>query len=135
VSVSHILKTLAVAVAIDFAIARLSKRPKVFYVNNLPFNYNAQTIPPLGIFVKKNQSNNNKLIEHELVHWEQYRRSGAIFYYAKYGIQKMIYGYDRMPMEIEARAKLGESDYCQTNYTKCVRNGNSSTISNAKFRS
>ena len=42
------------------------------------------------------------------------------------------FGYDKMPMEMEARAN--ESDYCKENYTECVRNGKSNTVNNPNFR-
>lgn len=42
------------------------------------------------------------------------------------------FGYDKMPMEIEARKN--ESDYCKNNYTECVRNGTAKTVYNPNFR-
>ncbi len=119
---------------IDFAIAKLHKKPKIIYKKKLPFNYNAQTLPPFGIRVQTEDKNNKLLLKHELVHWGQYRKTGAIIYYLKYALQKSIYGYDKMPMEIDARKKVGENEYCQNNYTECVRNGKSITIKEKNFR-
>lgn len=92
------------------------------------------TIPPFGIFISENEKDNEKLIAHEKIHWEQYKKTGAILFSLKYLYQKMRYGYDKMPMEIEARKKLNESDFCQENYTQCVRNGQSVTVQNTLFR-
>lgn len=120
--------------AIDFIIARLNKYPKIYHKDRLPFNYNAQTLPPFGIRVQTEDKDNKLLLEHELVHWQQYRKTGAIIYYIKYALQKSIYGYDKMPMEIEARKQIGENEYCQINYTECVKNGQSITIKEPYFR-
>ncbi len=98
------------------------------------FNYNAQTLPPFGIWVQKEDKDNKLLLKHELVHWEQYRKTGAIIYYLKYVFQKATKGYDKMPMEVEARKRVGENEYCQINYTECVRMGNSITIKEQNFR-
>lgn len=118
---------------LDFLVAKVNK-PKIFIVDNLPLNYNAQTIPPFGIYIKRNHSKNPKLIQHEMIHWKQYKKTGAIIFYLKYLAQKSLYGYDKMPMEIESRIATGENTKCLYNYTKCVKNGNSSTIYNPNFR-
>jgi len=130
----HILFGIGAVLAVDYLIARINKKPKITYKQKLPFNYNAQTLPPFGINIQNEDKNNQLLIKHELVHWEQYRKTGAIVYYLKYALQKAIYGYDKMPMEIEARKQIGENEYCQNNYTECVRNGQSITIKEQNFR-
>lgn len=118
---------------VDYLIAQCNK-PRIFVRKKLPNNYNAMTIPPFGIFISENEKDNEKLIAHEKIHWEQYKKTGAILFSLKYLYQKMRYGYDKMPMEIEARKKLNESDFCQENYTQCVRNGQSVTVQNTLFR-
>ena len=94
--------------------------------------YNAQTLPPFGIFINKSQANNKALLEHELVHWRQYQKAGLLPYYFNYTKELVTHGYDKMPMEIAARAN--ESSHCKTNYTQCVRKGKSKTIFNPTFR-
>lgn len=130
----NILIGVGAVLAVDFAIAKINKTPKIIYLNKLPLNYNAQTIPPFGILIQSEDKNNTNLLKHELVHWEQYRKTGAIIFYLKYAFQKIFYGYDKMPIEIEAREKVGESEYCITNITDCVRNGQSITIFDPNFR-
>ena len=105
----------------------------VFYKKKLIRNYNARTVPPFGIFIKDSEKGNKDLLNHELVHWEQYRELGLLKYYGGYLTQMGKYGYDKMPMEIEARGN--ESEYCKKNYTECVRSGVAKTIHNPKFRS
>ncbi|NDD83697.1 SET domain-containing protein-lysine N-methyltransferase [bacterium] len=116
----------------DYLFAQIN-RPKIVYVDNRK-NINASTIPPFGIYINKEQVDNELLLKHELVHWEQYKRTGAILFYIRYLAEKMIYGYDKMPLEIEARKKCNESDFCIDNYTECVRSGKALTVSNPNFR-
>lgn len=131
----NILLGIAAVLTADYLIAQCNKKPKVIVKNKLPFNYNAQTLPPFCIKISAENKDNGLLLKHELTHWEQYRKTGAIIYYLKYGLQKAAYGYDKMPMEIEARKKVGETEYCQNNYTNCVRTGQSKTVQNKNFRS
>lgn len=70
------------------------KEAPIYYVDRLTNNYNARTIPPFGIFVAKDQANNKNLIDHERVHWEQYRRMGLFRFYLEYARQFNTYGYD-----------------------------------------
>jgi hypothetical protein len=130
-----ILLAIIIVLIIDYLIAKLNRFPKFEYKGKLPFNYNAQTLPPFGIIVQNGEKGNDLLISHELVHWEQYRKTGAIIYYLKYLFQKIMYGYDEMPMEIEARKRVGENKFCQINYTQCVREGESITVKEQNFRS
>ena len=113
-------------------VQRNRKKPPVFYRKKLAKNYNARTIPPFGIFIKEDEKNNKELLEHELTHWKQYEEKGFIDYYVDYTKQMKQFGYDKMPMEIEARKN--ESDYCKNNYTECVRNGTAKTVYNPNFR-
>jgi len=106
--------------------------PAPVYYTNLLSGYNAQTIPPFGIFVSENQRGNEALIQHERIHWKQYQRKGLLGFAYDYFAEKKRYGYDRMPMEIEARAN--ENDFVKQNYTIAVRNGVAKTVYNPGFR-
>jgi SET domain len=116
----------------DYLLAQVNK-PRIVYVENRK-NINASTVPPFGIYINKEQIDNELLLKHELVHWEQYKRTGAIIFFIRYIVEAMVYGYDSMPLEIEARKKCGESQYCIENYTECVRTGQAKTVSNPNFR-
>ena len=109
-----------------------NRPPKIYYVKSLPKGYNAQTIPPFGIFIKEEYKNNMELLEHELVHWKQYQRMNLLPFYFQYFKELREYGYDNAPMEIEAR--FIENDFCKKNYTQCVRDGIAKTISNKNFK-
>ena len=78
-------------------------QPKIIPVKWLPFNLRGATLPPFGIFIKHDHINNQKIINHDLIHWKQYKRMGLLLYYFRYAIQLIIIGYDTMPMEMEAR--------------------------------
>lgn len=95
-------------------------------------NYSARTIPPFGIYIKESEKDNQALIDHELIHWKQYQDGGLLNYYLTYASQMKQYGYDKMPMEQEARTN--ESDYCKENYTECVKDGQAKTVYNPNFR-
>jgi len=109
------------------------QQPTINYVDRVPLNFNAVTVPPIGIYINKNQQANAALLKHELVHWQQYQRMGLLNYYLQYAKGHLVNGYDLNPMEIEARAN--ESDYCKANYTSCVRNGTANTVQLKTFRS
>lgn len=111
---------------------RRRKSIPVYIRKSLAGNYNARTIPPFGIYVKEGEQNNEALINHEKVHWKQYQEKGLIGFYSQYAKEIKEFGYDNMPMEIEAREN--ETEHCKHNYTQCVRAGESSTIYNPAFR-
>lgn len=90
------------------------KQPKIYYVLWILPPYRAITIPPFGIFIKKKHKGNQKLLNHDLVHWQQYQRMGLFMFYFKYLKQFLTYGYDKMPMEIEARYE--EDEYTKKHY-------------------
>ena len=110
--------------------ARASK-PKVFYKNKLVGGFNAITIPPIGIFISNDQKNNDQLLAHELIHWEQYQKEGLLPYLFNYATEAMAHGYDQNAYEVAARTN--ESDYCKANYTECVRSGAARTVHNPSF--
>ncbi|MDT9500409.1 hypothetical protein [Capnocytophaga canimorsus] len=109
-----------------------NSKPKIYYRDNIIFGYNAVTIPLFGIFISSKEKDNLNLLNHELVHWQQYRRMGFILFYFRYFFEMIYYGYDASPMEIEAR--YIENDFCKLNYSHCVRNGLSNTVRNKDFR-
>jgi len=110
---------------------RQKSNVSVYYVNSILGNYNALTIPPIGIFITKSERGNQELLNHELLHWEQYKREGLIMI-PKYIVENLRNGYDKNSYEIESR--VNENDYCKYNYTECVRSGISKTLSNPNFR-
>lgn len=124
-----------IAGLIGFVIANeiaKTKPPTIRYVRKLMGNHNGACIPPFGVFIDQKQMGNSDILTHEMIHWKQYQRKGLIKYYGDYLSQYLKYGYDAMPMELEARAN--ETAYCQQNYTKCVRNGTAKTVYNPNFR-
>lgn len=62
-------------------------------------------LAPWGIFILPEHLANQRLTRHELVHWQQYRRMGAVKYYLTYLYQVIRYGYRNAPMEREARGE------------------------------
>lgn len=79
------------------------KEPKIYYVKWLLPPFRAMTIPPFGIFIKQKYKGNEHILQHDLIHWKQYKRMGIILYYFRYFFQLITIGYDTMPMEMEAR--------------------------------
>ncbi|MGG8495969.1 hypothetical protein ACQY1Q_06110 [Tenacibaculum sp. TC6] len=111
---------------------RLKKQVKVYYVDSMPFGFNGLAIPPFGIFIDKKHKGNKNLLLHEIVHWKQFQENGLLLFLIKFFFYQIKYGYDKNPMEIEAR--FNESDFCKCNYTFCVKNGIAKTVSNPNFR-
>ena len=66
--------------------------------------YAGITLPPVGIYLLAERMEDQRLRRHELAHWEQYRRMGTIRFYAVYLWWLARVGYERHPMELEARA-------------------------------
>lgn len=126
------MKKVIIGLAVFSFLRRFENNPPIFYVDKIPFNYNGLTIPPFGIFIKKGLPNNENLVLHEMTHWQQFQRNGLLLFLVKYLLYNAKYGYDQNPFEIEAR--FMESDFCQSNYTYCVRNGLSVTVENQNFR-
>lgn len=107
------------------------KEPDIFYVRFLPFGFNGMIIPPFGIFILLKHKGNVNLLNHELIHWKQYKRMSLFVFYFTYLFEMLKYGYDLAPMEIEAR--YVESDFCKLNYSDCVRSGVAKTVSSDVF--
>lgn len=82
----------------------LSKENKVYYLPfDIPGSQMAATIPPFGIFIESKYKTNTDLLNHELVHWDQYNRMGFIGFYKTYISEYIKYGRKYGPMEVEAR--------------------------------
>ena len=109
-----------------------NKNPSIYITNKLPKNFNATTIPPFGIYINESEKDNQALIKHELIHWKQYQEKGLLHYYLDYFRQLKKFGYDKMPMEEDARKN--ENGFCKENYTECVRDGTAKTVHNPDFR-
>lgn len=95
---------------------KIKSRPKIFYVSWVLSPYRAMTIPPIGIFIKEEFKNNQKILNHDLVHWRQYKERGLWKFYYNYFKEFLKYGYNKMPMEMEARYE--EDDYARINYSE-----------------
>lgn len=66
--------------------------------------YAGITLPPFGIFIVSERINDERLIRHEQVHWQQAQKLGVARFYVQYLWFNLRYGYHNNPMEIEARA-------------------------------
>jgi len=56
----------------------------------LPFIINGITLMPFGIFIRKGQENNKRLINHESIHAQQQKELLFIFFYILYGIDFIL---------------------------------------------
>jgi hypothetical protein len=90
------------------------KQPKIYYVSWVIPPFRAMTVPPFGIFVKKKFKGDKQILNHDLIHWKQYKRMGLFMYYFRYFMQLLLIGYDTMPMEMEARQN--DDDTTKWNY-------------------
>lgn len=71
------------------------------------FGFSGITLPPFGIYILAEHLADNRLIRHELAHWEQYRRMGLLHFVVAYLWGLLRHGYRNHPMEIEARKAEG----------------------------
>ncbi|MFH1178292.1 MAG: hypothetical protein V1711_01015 [bacterium] len=72
------------------------KNPKVYYVRRILPPYRAMTIPPFGIFISLQYKDDEKILNHEMVHWKQYQEMGFLTFYFKYFFQLFTIGYNKM---------------------------------------
>jgi hypothetical protein len=82
--------------------------PVLRLVHRLPGSLRAITLPPYGILMERGMSTelSRRVREHELIHWEQYLRGGAVKFYWDYLTWFLKGGsYKDHPMEIEARER------------------------------
>lgn len=68
------------------------------------WGFHGITLPPLGMFILAERLGDARLVRHELAHWAQYERMGALRFYAAYLWGLLRHGYRNHPMELEARA-------------------------------
>ena len=68
------------------------------------FGYGGITLPPLGVYILAERLGEDRLRRHEMAHWAQYQRMGAIRFYVTYLWFNLRYGYRNNPMEVEARS-------------------------------
>lgn len=87
------------------------KLVRVFFVKRIPI-FRALMIPHVGILIKEEYKDDITLLEHEMVHWRQYKRMGSVIFMIRYLFQFIFIGYDAMPFELEAR----QTDECLWNY-------------------
>ncbi len=92
------------------------KKPKIYYIRWIMPPYRGITIPPFGIFIRKDHKNSKRILNHELVHWNQYQKMGLIKFYYQYFKEFIALGYDKMPMEMEARYE--EDEYTKKHYSE-----------------
>lgn len=82
------------------------------------FKKDGITLFPFGIYVKDGCS--KKLINHELIHWEQQKEMLCIFFYIWYGIEYLINifiyqnAYKKLSHEQEAYDNDQNMDYLKT---------------------
>jgi hypothetical protein len=68
------------------------------------FGFAGVALAPWGIYILPEHLGNQRLIQHERLHWQQYQRMGLLRYYVTYLWGLVRYGYRNHPMELEARA-------------------------------
>lgn len=69
------------------------------------FGYAGITMPWKTIYLKKDRINDQRLINHEMVHIDQINRLGPVKFTITYLWYNIKYGYKNNPFEIEAREK------------------------------
>lgn len=82
----------------------MTPAPRLLAATLRAFGFRAITLPPLGIYVLAEHIDSERLRKHEMAHWAQYERMGAVMFYVRYVWLSLRYGYRNNPMEIEARA-------------------------------
>ena len=73
-----------------------------------------------------------KTLNHEMVHWKQYQEMGLLAFYFQYFKQFITLGYDKMPMELEARYE--EDEYTKKHYSEVYHHSNKNRVSNTIMR-
>jgi len=96
------------------------EKPRIYYVHWVLSPYRAMTIPPFGIFIRRQYRGNKRIINHDMIHWKQYQRMGLFRFYFQYFKEFLTCGYNKMPMEIEARYE--ESEDTKKHYSEKYHN-------------
>lgn len=118
----------------DQPIVETKKIPPVFHWS-YTFNYNGFIIPMIGIVINKSlkdHPNKQNLIDHEMIHWQQYKKYTMILFLFLYLCDVLYHGYDLSLFEIAAR--YNENKWVKYNYTAAVRHGFANTPANPNFR-
>lgn len=98
------MKKIVLLLVCLFLIYSVVKKDKVYYIPfDIPGSQMAATIPPFGIFIEEKYKGDKSLLNHELVHWDQYDRMGFFGFYSTYISEYIKYGRKYGPMEVEAR--------------------------------
>jgi hypothetical protein len=84
----------------------------------LPENINGITIAPFGIFIREEKFN-HRILNHELIHWQQQLEMGFIFFYLLYLIEWIVKGYRSVSFEREAYDNDDNQDYLLTRKHYC----------------
>lgn len=67
------------------------------------FGFVGVTLYPIGIYVLPEMLEDRRLHKHEMAHWRQAQRMGAVRFYVTYLWYSIRFGYRNNPLEIEAR--------------------------------
>lgn len=98
------MKRIYLLLVLCFLSFTILKDNKIYYLPfDIPGSQMAATIPPFGIFIESKYKGNDDLLNHELVHWDQYQRMGLLIFYKTYISEYIKYGRKYGPMEVEAR--------------------------------
>ena len=68
------------------------------------WGFDGITLPPFGIYIRREKLGDQRLYRHELTHWLQACELGTLRFYARYIWLTLRHGYRNNPMEVEARA-------------------------------
>lgn len=94
-----------------YSITVIEKKAPVYYIQSLPGNMLATTIPPYGIFIKEKYINEGDkpgtILAHERVHWLQYQERGFFKFYSEY--LGGLYKYGRIYNDLEKDARKRSS--------------------------
>lgn len=102
-------------------------RPKIVLTKRVIKPYRGMAIPPFGIFIRPGLKSPT-VIKHELVHWQQFKELGFLGFYFRYAWQMIWFGYDKAPLEKEARELSGEKKENLPEYSKKVHGKEPLTI-------
>ena len=80
---------------------RAARGPVRWYLKAVGFA--GITLPPFGVYILAERLDDEALRKHELAHWQQAADLGVFKFYVKYLWLLARHGYQRHPMEIEAR--------------------------------
>jgi hypothetical protein len=106
----HHLKIIIIDfILILFFLLNIYDEIRIFYLPfNIPGKQMAATIPPFGVFIEaqfiKEPNTRCSILNHEKVHWKQFRRMGLTSFYMNY--LKVYFESGRIKNWMENEAKL-----------------------------